>query len=333
MERGRAGSAAGRSFIMTKYKHLFGPVPSRRFGRSLGIDLTPHKTCSFDCIFCQLGRTTHKTVTRKEYVPTSEVIEELDDWLKADGTADCITLSGSGEPTLHSRFGDVLEFIRTVTTIPAVLLTNASMLHLPEVRSAAASANVVKASLSARDQFSFEHINRPHKSIMLKNVIEGLWSFRNNFKGELWLEVFLVWGTNTVAADISRIADLVKAIGPNRVQLNTAVRPPSEEYAFAAPKKDLERLAGLFDPPAEVIPEFSTDVSKPTGASETDILAMLERRPCTMEQIAQVFSIHRNEVSKYIGKLMREGRIRKQSQDNEVYYIGTPKEKINHADI
>jgi len=318
---------------MTKYKHLFGPVPSRRFGRSLGIDLTPHKTCSFDCIFCQLGRTTRKTVTRKEYVSTSEVIEELDDWLKTNGTADYITLSGSGEPTLHSRFGEVLEFIRSVTTIPAVLLTNASMLHLPEVRSAAASANVVKASLSAWNQFSFEHINRPQKSLTLKNVIEGLWSFRNNFKGELWLEVFLVWGTNTVSADISKIVDLVKVISPDRVQLNTAVRPPSEEYAFAASKKDMEKLAQLFDPPAEVIPEFSTDVSKPTGASESDILAMLERRPCTMEQVAQVFSMHRNEVSKYIGKLMREGRIRKQSQDNDTYYIGTPQGEINHANV
>lgn len=318
---------------MTKYTHLFGPVPSRRFGRSLGIDLTPHKTCSFDCIFCQLGPTTHKTVTRKEYVPTSEVIGQLDDWLKAGGTADYITLAGSGEPTLHSRFGDIIEFIRTATTIPAVLLTNASMLHLPEVRSAAASANVVKASLSAWDQSSFEHINRPCKNLTLKNAIEGLWSFRNQFKGEFRLEVFLVWGTNTVAADISKIADLVKVIGPNRVQLNTAVRPPSEEYAFAASKKDMETLARLFDPPAEVIPEFSSDVSKSTCTNETDILAMLERRPCTMEQIAQVFSIHRNEASKYIGKLMREGRIRKQSQDNDAYYIGTPKEEINHADV
>ncbi|MFW6152479.1 MAG: radical SAM protein, partial [Verrucomicrobiota bacterium] len=242
-----------------KYKHLFGPVPSRRFGRSLGIDLTPYKTCSFDCIFCQLGRTTNKTVKREEYVPTSEIIEELDDWLKNDGAADYITLSGSGEPTLHSEFGKILEYIRAVTTIPAVLLTNASLLHLPEVRRAAASANVVKASLSAWDQLSFEHINRPDRSIKLKNIVEGLWSLRSEFNGEIWIEVFLVWGTNTVAADISRIAELVKAVEPNHVQLNTAVRPPSEEYAFAVPPKDMEKISELFDPPDEIIPEFSAD--------------------------------------------------------------------------
>ena len=318
---------------MMNYKHLFGPVPSRRFGRSLGIDLTPHKTCSFDCIFCQLGRTTKKTVTRKEYVSTSEVIEELDDWLKNDGTADYITLSGSGEPTLHSKFGDILEFVRTVTAIPSVLLTNGSMLHWPEVRIAAASANIVKVSLSAWDQFSFEHINRPHKKLVLKDIMEGLWAFRNEFKGELWLEIFLIWGTNTVAADITKIADLIKVVGADRVQLNTSVRPSSEEYALAAPKKDMEKLAKLFNPPAEVIPEFSMDISKSTGANEVDILAMLERRPCTMEQIAHVFGIHRNEVSKYVGKLVREGRIREERKDNDIFYIGTLKKVISHANV
>ena len=136
-----------------------------------------------------------------------------------------------------------------------------------------------------------------------------------------------------MAADVAKIADLVKAIAPNRVQLNTAVRPPAEEYAFAAPKKDMEALAGLFDPPAEVIAEFSSTMSKSTEATESDILAMLERRPCTMEQITQVFGMHRNEVSKYIGKLLREGRIQKQTRDNDAYYSGTLKQEISHADV
>lgn len=133
---------------MKKYNHLFGPVPSRRFGRSLGIDLTPYKTCSFDCIFCQLGKTTVKTLERREYVPAAEVIEELDDWIKSGGEADYITLSGSGEPTLHSRFGEIIEFARGASSIPVALLTNGSTLGIPEVRAAAAKADVVKISLS-----------------------------------------------------------------------------------------------------------------------------------------------------------------------------------------
>jgi wyosine [tRNA(Phe)-imidazoG37] synthetase (radical SAM superfamily) len=318
---------------MIDYNHLFGPVPSRRFGRSLGIDLMPYKTCSFDCIFCQLGRTTDKTVTRREYVKTDDVIEELTDWLKADGKADYITLSGSGEPTLHSKFGEICDYVRSATTIPCVLLTNGSLLHQTEVREMAASADIVKASLSAWNQVSFEHINRPHETLQLKNVMEGLRYFRSEFKGELWMEVFLVWGTNTVPADVSKIAGLVQSVKPDRVQLNTAVRPPAEAYAFAAPKNTMETLAGLFDPPADVIPEFSTDNSKPVEANEGDILAMLERRPCTMDQIAQVFGMHRNEVSKYIGKLMRTGRIREMHTNDGVYYSGTFTQENSHANV
>ena len=134
-------------------KHLFGPVPSRRFGRSLGVDLIPFKTCGFDCIFCQLGHTTRKTLKRKEYVPVDQVIEELADWLKTEGQADYITLGGSGEPTLNSEFGRVIDFVRNATTIPVALLTNGSLLSNPEVRVQAAQANVVKVSLSAWDQF------------------------------------------------------------------------------------------------------------------------------------------------------------------------------------
>ena len=157
---------------MEDKKHLFGPVPSRRFGRSLGVDLTPYKTCSLDCVFCQLGRTTNKTVTREEYVATDAVIAELDEWLKRDGHADYITLAGSGEPTLHSRFGEILEYIRKKSIIPAVLLTNGTMLQFQEVRDAAACANIVKISLSAWDQASYGWVNRPHQQLRFDQLIE-----------------------------------------------------------------------------------------------------------------------------------------------------------------
>jgi len=303
------------------YRYLFGPVPSRRLGRSLGVDLTPFKTCSFDCIFCQLGRTTNKTVKRGEYVPVSEVIEELDEWLKTNDSADYITLSGSGEPTLNSQFGRIIEFARNVTTIPVALLTNASLLSDPEVRAQAAQANVVKVSLSAWDQFSFEHINRPHSDIEFKRLIEGQWLFRKEFKGELWMEVFLVWGTNTTTKDVSRIAELVKAIGPDKVQLNTSVRPPCEEFAYAVPEDQMGALAKLFDPPAEIIAEYSSDSSAKVRANEADILDMLKRRPCTLDQICRVFGLHKNEASKYLGKLLRMKKIRHQEKDRNAYYV------------
>ncbi len=305
---------------MKKYKYLFGPVPSRRFGRSLGIDLTPYKTCNFDCIFCQLGKTTAKTMERREYVPVEEVIEELDDWIKSSGEADYITLAGSGEPTLHSRFGDVIEFAREAAGIPVALLTNGALLGNADVRAAASKANVVKISLSAGDQAAFEKINRPHPDVTLKDLVDGIQAFRNGFTGELWLEVFVVQGVNSTPKDISRIAELAKSIGPDRIQLNTAVRPPAETAVHPVPKQKLESLAAYFDPPAEVIAEFSSDFSPSTRANEDTILAMLQRRPCTAREISAVLGLHINEVSKYIGKLERTNVIRAKPSGHNIYY-------------
>jgi wyosine [tRNA(Phe)-imidazoG37] synthetase (radical SAM superfamily) len=266
---------------MGNYKYLFGPVPSRRFGRSLGVDLTPYKTCSLDCVFCQLGRTTEKTVTRQEYVPTDNVLTELEQWLETDGQADYITLSGSGEPTLHSGFGKVLEFIRSETAIPAVLLTNGTMLQLPEVREAAACANVVKVSLSAWNQASYGWVNRPHNQLQFDQLVQGQKDFRAQFKGQLWMEVFLIAGMNSMPADVSKIADRAKEIGPDRIQLNTAVRPPAEDFVTALSEERMQALPLLFNPPAEIIAEFRATHASHIQANQATIFSMLRRRPCT----------------------------------------------------
>lgn len=314
-----------------KYNYLFGPVPSRRFGRSLGVDLTPYKTCSLDCIFCQLGRTTEKTVARKEYVPTDIVLSELKDWLNKDGRADYITLSGSGEPTLHSRFGEVLEFIRSNSKIPAVLLSNGTMLNLPEVRDAAACANVVKCSLSAWNQVSYEWVNRPYPQLRFDYLIKGQKDFRAQFKGQVWMEIFLIAGTNSTPANVRKIADLAKEIGPDRIHLNTAVRPPSEDYATALSEKRMEALTDLFHPPAEIIADFKAKHSNHVRANQETIFSMLQRRPCTADQIADVFDMHLNEVSKYLGKLIRTGQIRSELKKRAVYYLAVSRKEKDKA--
>lgn len=328
-----AGAGAGQYMKKSNYKYLFGPVPSRRLGRSLGVDLTPFKTCSFDCIFCQLGRTARTTLTRKEYVPVDKVIEELDDWLKAGGRADYITLSGSGEPTLNSAFGRVIDFVRGATSIPVALLTNGTLLSDPEVRAQAARADVVKVSLSAWDQPSLERVNRPHRGVEFKRLIEGQWLFRQEFKGQMWMEVFLVWGTNTAAGDVSRIAELVKAVAPDKVQLNIAVRPPCEEYAHAVPEDQMGAMARFFDPPAEVIAEYSSDASARVQANEADILDMLKRRPCTLDHVCRVFGLHKNEASKYLGKLTRTGQARERRKAGEAYFSAIHGKDPEHANV
>ena len=303
-----------------KGKYLFGPVPSRRFGRSLGIDLSIYKTCSLDCVFCQLGRTTKKTLDRREYVPTDMVIAELREWLANYGEADYITLSGSGEPTLHSHFGDVLEFIRSNTTIPAVLLTNGTMLYLPEVRDAASHADIVKVSLSAWDETSYCWVNRPHPQLHFDQLIEGQKAFRAQFKGKLWMEVFLVAGINSMPSDVSKIAALAEEIRPDRIQINTVIRPPAEEFAVALSRGQAEALTHLFHPTAEVIGEFKAKYPERMQVNQETIFSMLQRRPCTARQIADTFGMHLNEVSKYLGNLMRSGQIQTERRDSSVYY-------------
>ena len=306
---------------MGDYKYLFGPVPSRRFGRSLGVDLTSYKICSLDCVFCQLGRTTNKTVTREEYIPTDAVIAEITEWLRTDGKADYITLSGSGEPTLHSRFGEVLEFIRKNSEIPAVLLTNGTMLHLPEAREAASYANVVKVSLSAWDHVSYRWVNRPHSRLRFEELVKGQRTFRKQFRGELWMEVFIVAGMNSTPADVGRI------------QLNTVVRPPAEEFAEALSGERLSSLCHLFRPTAEVIAEFSTEKDISLQANKETVLAMLRRRPCTADQIAKGFGMHLNEVSKYLGNLMRTGQIHAERKNMTVYYAAENKKDKSYAHV
>ncbi len=303
-----------------QYKYLFGPVPSRRFGRSLGIDLTPYKTCSYDCVFCQLGPGERTTTRRKEYVPIDAVIEELRDWLEADGDANYITLSGSGEPTLHSHFGRILEYVKKNSDIPCLLLTNSSMLRIPEVREQACHADVVKISLSAWNQESLGWINRPNDALKFEEIIDGMKLFREQFRGQLWMEVFLVAGINSAPGDVEKIAALANEIQPDRIHLNTAIRPPAEEFVSAVSPEQMRELVKLFTQETEVTASFSGGTDNKIMANEDTILAMLRRRPCTADHISQVFGMHPNEVSKYTGRLLHNGKIQAILKDKQRYY-------------
>lgn len=313
------------------YRYLFGPVPSRRFGRSLGIDLTPFKVCSYDCIFCQLGRTTRHTFERENYVELEEVFAEIDHWLKNDGQADQITLAGSGEPTLHAGFGDVISFIKARTKTPVAVLTNGSLLYLPEVRKAAAQADIVKISLSAWNQELLEKINRPCPGYCFAQLIEGETAFRQEFKGSLWLEVFLLKGINANRVDVEKIAALVRQIMPDRVQLNTCVRPPAEDFAQAVAEDEMREFAAIFEPAAEVIASYHATDAGNIKINEQAIREMLQRRPCTAAQIAEVFGMHLNEVAKYIGMLMRSKLITASHRNNDVFYFAGSAESTKNS--
>jgi wyosine [tRNA(Phe)-imidazoG37] synthetase (radical SAM superfamily) len=304
----------------TAYKYLFGPAPSRRLGRSLGVDLVPYKTCTFDCVFREVGVTTLSTPRRREYVPVDEVIAELRDWVKRGGKADYITLSGSGEPTLHTGFGRVLAAIRRMCPIKTALLTNSSLLYLPKVRADAARADLVKVSLSAWDNASFANVNRPHRSITFKKVLSGLHAFRAAFKGKMWLEVVVIAGFNDKPATMGKIARLAADLKPDRVHLNTVVRPPAWPVS-GVPRSRMERLARLFKPTAEVIGDLEASACAERNAENAEIVSMLKRRPCTVEDIAVGLGIRKLEAMKAARRLESEGRIRRKKQGKRIYYV------------
>lgn len=247
---------------MESYKYLFRPVPSPRFGRSLGINLTPSKICTQDCIFCQLGGTMKKTLHRRAYVPTVEVLLELETWLKMDGNADYITVGGGGEAALHSQLGEVLKFVRTSCSVPAVLLTNGSMFWIPEVRGAASYANVVKLCLSAWDESSFRRLHRPHVELKFEQVLEGQKAFRKRFKGQIWMEIFLIPEMNATPAHSRKIAALAKKIKPDRIHFNVAAGPACADQTPSLTEKELACLGHYFEPGPEVIQDCPNLVLK-----------------------------------------------------------------------
>lgn len=301
------------------YRYLFGPVPSRRLGRSLGVDLVPLKTCSFNCRFCQVGPTARTSLQRREYVPVAAVLSEFEEWRGQGGRADFVTLSGSGEPTLHSRFGEVIDGVKE-GGLPAALLTNSSLMPLPSVRRDAARADVVKVSLSAWDQESFESINRPHPDCSFDAIVAGLRDFRSMFRGKLWLEVFVLSGFNDDAEAAARIAALASTFSPDRIHLNTVVRPAADAGAQAAAEETLEEMARLFDPPAEVIAAFSGGRRHGAAPDRERVIALLARRPCTVADLAGGLEMHRMSVIKLLDGLTREGAVESTRTGSHVYY-------------
>ncbi len=304
---------------LKKYNYVFGPVPSRRLGRSLGVDLVPFKTCSYDCIYCQLGETTNKIVEIKDTVPLDVVIEQIK--AKLEFKPDYITLSGSGEPTLCAQISELISDIKSFTDVPVAVLTNGSLLWQPQVRKSLLMADLVIPSLDAGSSEIFEYINRPQKSITFDNMLRGLIDFRKEFKGQLWLEILLLAGVNTTEVQVAKLREAVLAISPDRVQINTVTRPPAQEFAQRVPQGQLEEIAKRIYGKAEVIADYRHvhDQSDFTVLCD-DVLTLLKRRPCSIEDISAGLGIHKNEVIKYIEELSSKGEIESKRQNQKTYY-------------
>ena len=302
-------------------KFTYGPVPSRRLGYSLGVDIIPHKNCSFDCVYCQLGKTTCKTLERREYSPVQGILDEVKRVLEEEERIDYITFSGSGEPTLHQSIGFLIDALKRLTQIPVAVLTNGSLLYIPEVRSDLVNADVVLPTLCATTQDVFEKVNRGCPDLRIERIIQGLIDFRKVFKGKIWLELMLVKGLNDMPDEIDRLQKVVKRIRPDIIHLNTVVRPPSEDHAEALTLNDLERIKQIISERTQIIADFDTDrrMSKITDES-AHVLSMIKRRPVTLDDMVSVIGLSKNEILKIVAQLQDQGEIQSAKRGEKIYY-------------
>lgn len=306
------------------YKFIFGPVPSRRLGMSLGVDLVPKKVCSLDCVYCEVGKTTKLTLERKEYIKLDTIKEELTHYFKNNPDSEYITFSGSGEPTLNIFIGEVLQFIKqNKPHIPIAVLTNGTMLFDENVRAAIKEANVILPSLDAATESVFKKINRPQNDLKIDKYIQGLIDFRKEFKGAIWLEVFILPGYNDSPHELNELKKAIMKIKPDSIQLNTLDRPGTVPNLRGATRIELERIVRLWDlenleiiaasPERKNIQAYRNDI-------ETAIIETIARRPCTLDDLAKILGMHINEINKYLDVLDADNKIETIQQERGVFY-------------
>ena len=307
---------------MKKYQHLYGPVPSRRLGRSLGIDLVPHKICTYDCIYCQIGETTKRTLLRGNYLPKEEVLEEVRAFLSEEkALIDYFSVTGSGEPTLHSEIGRVIEEIKKISSIPVAVITNGSLLYDQAVRKDLLSADVVLPSMDAVSPEIFGKINRPVPGFSVEKMIDGVVEFRKIFKGEIWLEILFCKGVNDTPEELHRMKEAIDAIRPDLIHLNTVVRPPSEKWAVPLGRKEMEEIRAFFGEKAAVISGFDRHLLPAHDRDlKEDILRILRRRPLSLTDLSQGMGISQSELDRDLGLLVKEGKIKSRSFGDTIYY-------------
>lgn len=313
-------------------RHVFGPVLSRRLGLSLGIDLIPYKTCSYDCGYCECGPTTVRTVTRQKFFPVEEVMAELRATLAPCPQLDSITLAGSGEPTLSLSVGRVIEFLKDEFPEYTVsVLTNGSLLPEPAVREELLLADRVIPTLTTTSQATFERIHHSHPSLQVNAIIEGMERFRTEYSGQLWLEVFVIPGLNTSTAELAGLKAAIERIDPDRVQLNTLDRPSSERWVRVAPDTELERIGVLLGSSGtEIIRKTLPLLKAPTAntVAVERIRATLCRRPSTVSDLVLTTGMSGGEVAKVLGLLERAGLVTSERKRRGVFYTCRPDDDV-----
>ncbi len=304
-------------------KHIFGPVPSRRLGISLGIDIIPFKTCTLDCLYCECGRTTNHTAVRKSFFDPDELLQEFRELIEDKSHLDYITFSGSGEPTLNSDIGYLIREMKKLSPFPIAVLTNGTLLHRTDVQNDLLEADLILPSLDAVSENVFTKINRPAEGISAGDLVEGLKSFSRIYKGEIWLEVFISGGINDSKEELEKIRNAVTEIAPTRIQLNSLDRPPAYPGTKPAEHDLLEKIVRDWkDLPVEIIKRVKTRKEIPSFSKnlENSILNTIVRRPLTIDDLMTLTGKNRLELLKYLDVLEKEKKVKPEIVGDRIFY-------------
>ncbi|MFA9372054.1 MAG: radical SAM protein [Labilibaculum antarcticum] len=306
------------------YKYLFGPVPSRRLGVSLGVDLVPKKVCSIDCVYCEVGKTTKLSVTREDYISSDKIKTELEHYFKNNPQPDYITITASGEPTLNSNLGEIIRFVKqTKPEVSVALITNGTLLHDSKVREAIKDVDLVLPSLDAGTEEAFRRINRPHKDLDFKQYIQGLIDFGKEFTGKIWLEVFILPGYNDSEKELSELKKLILKIRHDSVQLNTLDRPGTVANLRGATQDELQQVIDFWKlDHVEIIAKAKQGNKEQSHRKDTEnaILETVSRRPCTLEDLTTILGMCDDEVGKCLAELVEKNLIETIEQERGVFY-------------
>ena len=294
-------------------KHVFGPVPSRRLGRSLGIDPIPMKTCNWNCVYCQLGRSTPLVNDRRDYVSIDEIIEELGTVLEQHkpGDIDWVSIVGSGESLLHSHIGDLVTRIKATTDLPVAIFTNGSLLSIPDVRAAILSADAVMPSIDAGSPEMFKKVDRPHPGIPFEAYIEGLVAFRNEYDGKFWPEVMLIKDLNDTEEALGDIAGVLRLLKPDLVHINIPSRPPAETWIAPPDDDGLLRALAILGDAAQVVHPAAVELDLAGFESVVDAVTdIVSRHPTREDEIKRALAKwSEDQVDDALAELTRTGRV------------------------
>ena len=301
--------------------YIFGPVPSRRLGLSLGVDPLASKSCNLNCVYCELGRSFKLVHERKLFVETGLIIAELKQFFDRGGTTDYVTISGSGEPTLALNLGELIAEIKKITDKPVAVITNGVLLADPQVRKELMEADVVMPSMDAFTEQAYIRVNRPHGSIKMASVIEGLRKFSGEYRGEIWLEIMVVSGMNDGDADIIEARKVLDTIpGIKKIQINTVVRSRAESFADPVSDEKMARIAMMLGPRAGVIGKFRGSSIHTIDSVEDAMIDALKRRPMTLIDFEMTLGLKKAELEQCLKTLMDRGLVEKEFFNGKDFY-------------